>query len=53
MCRKTCIESLRLWRVKKIKLFFGVPRVWIEGKDFVIDCCFCMTNLQDVLIFEL
>ena len=47
MCCKTCVESLRLWSITKIKsLPFGIPMVWREVKNHVADCYFCMTNLQ-------
>ena len=54
ICCRTCVESLRLWSLKKIKsLPFGIPMVWREGKDHVTDCYFCMTNLQGMLILVL
>ena len=38
LCCKTCVESLTLWNVRKIKnLFVSIPMVWREGKDHVTD----------------
>ena len=51
MCSKTCVESLILWSVRKIKsLPFGIPMVWREVKDHVTDCYFCITNLLGSMI---
>ena len=46
-CYKTCVKNLLDWRNKKeAKMAFGKPIVWIEGKDHITDCYFCMTNLM-------
>ena len=34
------VEKLRRWSKGKMKLPFGVPMVWREGKDHVADCYF-------------
>ena len=35
----------KTWRKEKMKkLAFGVPMVWREGKDQMVDCYFRMTN---------
>ena len=46
-CCETGVKHLLHWRNKKReKMAFGKPIVWVEGKDHITDCYFCMTNLR-------
>ena len=47
ICCKTCVEELQDCSNKKSKSIpFDIPMVRREGRDHVIDCYFCMTNLK-------
>ena len=44
-CCKTRVKNLLDWRNKRgEKMAFGKPLVWMDGKDHITDCYFCMTN---------
>ncbi|KRZ17239.1 hypothetical protein T11_3011 [Trichinella zimbabwensis] len=46
MCH-TCVEQLREWSKKALKsLPFGVPMVWREPQNHVVDCYFCFRKVR-------
>ena len=43
------VDNLRDWRNgKKKNMRFAIPMVWKEGKDYIMDCYFCMINLKRI-----
>ena len=29
-------------------MLFATPEFWKEGKDHIMDCCFCLINLKEI-----
>lgn len=45
-CCKSCYAILMVWIAgKKRSMNFGVPANWLEQKDHVTDCYFCLTKV--------
>ena len=43
------LENLRGWQNGKRKSTpFAIPLVWMEGKDHITNCYFCMVNLKRI-----
>lgn len=44
---KSCVESLRLWKKgERSGLDFGIPMIWMEPKNHVDDCYFCVVDAK-------
>ena len=49
MVCKSCTECLRQWRKgKKTSLKFGIPMVWREPKNHVLDCYFWAIDMTGI-----
>ena len=47
MC-KACTETLHGWTNKKRNLNFGIPMIWRELTNLVIDCYFCAVDVTGI-----
>ncbi|KAH9633685.1 hypothetical protein HF086_012611 [Spodoptera exigua] len=48
VCCIACVKNLTDWKKGARPMPFAVPMIWIEQRDHVSDCYFCLTDVKGI-----